>query len=74
MRCLLAQRRQPASKAKDAPADAKAILAEAFASGKISISDFTAAIAALEGGSAKTVEPIEEPIELDVEGTSDLPF
>ena len=68
----------PKGKTAEAPAvpvaDPRAILASAFAAGKITLEAFTAAIAAL-GASAKTVEPIEvEPIDLDAEGTSDLPF
>ena len=66
---------KPTTKPAPEAGDAKAILASAFASGAISIAEFTEAIAAL-GVSAKRVEvPVEvEPIELDAEGTSDLPF
>lgn len=63
-----------------APADARAILATAFAEGTISIADFTAAIAALEGpsnGATKVAEvPEPEVVELALVGTDDddLPF
>lgn len=65
-----------APKAQPAPAqDPKAILAAAFAAGKIDLAAFTAAIAALQGGPAKTVEaPEVEPIDLDATGSTDLPF
>ncbi len=66
---------KPTTKPAPEAGDAKAILAEAFASGKITITEFTAAIAALDS-SAKSVEvPVEvEPIDLDATGSDDLPF
>ena len=75
---LAAKAKAPSAPATKAPgaADPRSILATAFAEGKITVTEFTAAIAAL-GVSVKTVEPIEvgdEAPDLDATGSDDLPF
>jgi len=68
---------KPAAKAeKIGSSDPKTMITAAFLAGEISIEDFTTAIKALESSATvKTVESVEvEPIDLDAEGSTDLPF
>lgn len=57
-------------------ADPKTMITSAFLAGQIDIDAFTRAIAALNGGAAKTVEAPAQPEALDLTGTDDddLPF